>query len=161
MEIKVFTTLQTYSQMLKSNREAMAFAWADNRLANERLNSHNINPEFFARHFGVRVIDYALGVIEGENRIGSCPIIHVLLVFFSKKNIALNDLYIICSSLKSTIMTFAAESAIISASFIEEFMLLMDLNFEGVMLDYANYTNTNLQYEKAKPIEYLSLLLHQ
>ncbi len=132
----MFPTLAKHSKVFEENREKIASAWVSNSIARDRLLSHEIDPEFFSKHFGIRVVDYAIGVIEGGNELGNCPVIHVLLEFFHTKHIALNDLFMICASLRNVVLHFAAEAGIADMSFIDEFTTLMDVNFEGVMIEY-------------------------
>lgn len=136
----MFTVLPQHISIFKNNIEEIAQNWIKQPLTRQRLLTHGINPAFFATHFGRRVIEYAIGVIEGSNEIGNCPVVHVLVEFFRGKSIEINDLYQICSGLRNTILIFSFKAKIADEAFVAELTNLMDLNFEGVILEFMSNT---------------------
>lgn len=136
-----FTNLKSIIHILQQNKELIVSEWIKKGAAYERLKQNNINPKFFAKHFGIRVTDYAFGVITGETTLGNCPVIHVLLQFFKDKDISLNDIFIICAGLKNTLIQTLLQEHLLTKDRLDEVAYLMDRNFEGVMKEYLGINN--------------------
>ena len=92
----VCTQLQAEIGEIESNVEAIVKAWINSDLAVEKFKKNAINRKFFARHFGVRVINHLVNVVNGEVKPGQCPVMTVMLMFFKEKQIPLCDIFIIC-----------------------------------------------------------------
>lgn len=131
-----FIHLQSMLARFQADKESIVSEWIKKETVQERLKHNTINPRFFAKHFGVRVVDYAFGVISGDVKLGNCPVIHVLLQFFKDKNIALNDIFIICVELKNTLIQTLLAENLLTKETLAEMAYLMDINFEGVMKEY-------------------------
>ena len=136
----MFKELQNVAKHFEINKEVIATTWVERENVHERLLKNGIDPHFFANHFGVRVIEYAVGVIQGTKTLGDCPVIHVMLDLFQEKKIPLNDLFIICAGLKTTFILIAYDSGLLTEEFISKMTDLMDQNFEGVMIEYMAKT---------------------
>lgn len=139
-----FTNLKSIIHILQQNKELVVSEWIKKGAAYERLKQNNINPKFFAKHFGIRVTDYAFGVITGETTLGNCPVIHVLLQFFKDKDISLNDIFIICAGLKNTLIQTLLKEHLLTKDRLDEVAYLMDRNFEGVMKEYLGINNERI-----------------
>lgn len=136
-----FRELKSILHKLQDLKEPIVSEWIKKESANERLKQNNINPKFFAKHFGVRVVDYAFGVVSGDVKLGNCPVVHVLLQFFKDKNIPINDIFIICVELKNSLIQTLLAEKLLTKETINEIAYLMDLNFEGVMKEYLGIGN--------------------
>jgi hypothetical protein len=143
-----FTNLKSIINVLNENKELIVSEWIRKGAAYERLKQNNISPKFFAKHFGVRVTDYALGIITGESKLGNCPVIHVLLQFFKDKNISLSDIFIICAGLKNTLIQIMLAESLLTKDRLDEVAYLMDRNFEGVMKEYLGIDNEQIINKK-------------
>jgi len=124
-------------------KKEILVSWMSNQDVTEVLSYHNIKIEFFARHFGIKVIDYAIGVVQGKNKLGNCPVIGAMLMFFDKKNIPLDDIFMICVNLKNTLITMMLEKDMLTSTLLYEVSYLIDHNFSGVIHDYVH-----LHYDK-------------
>jgi hypothetical protein len=131
-----FVELNKIIDKLEENMQYLAVKWIENETVNKRLTAMGISPKFFKKHFGIRVINHALGVIRGEHEVGDCPVLHVMLAFFEAKHFQLNDLYVVCAGLRNTILTMLADQGLANSAMINEVTELMDTNFEGVMIEY-------------------------
>lgn len=143
-----FTNLKSIINVLNENKELIVSEWIRKGAAYERLKQNNISPKFFAKHFGVRVTDYALGIITGESKLGNCPVIHVLLQFFKDKDISLSDIFIICAGLKNTLIQIMLAESLLTKDRLNEVAYLMDRNFEGVMKEYLGIDNEQIINKK-------------
>lgn len=133
----MFSMIQPHTQQLKFDSLKIALQWSHDDIVAKKLRLHLIDPRFFAKHFGTKIIDHVLSIISGEIQPGNCPVIHVLLEIFSHKKIPLSDLYFVCSGLKSTLLMELNEKKVLCNTTIKQVALLLDTNFEGVMLEYS------------------------
>lgn len=133
---KTFEHLLQHIDIIEERSDELLAQWLDIEDVKERLEAHDIQHDFFAKFFGVKVIEYAIGVIRRQNDLGNCPVIGVMLILFKKKDIPLHDVFIICVNLKNSLILLLRREGILSKELYEEAALLMDLNFEGVIKEY-------------------------
>ncbi|MBN2871223.1 MAG: hypothetical protein JXK04_09755 [Campylobacterales bacterium] len=112
--------------------------WVSHPDVRETLRRHRITPEFFGRYFGTKVIKYVLGILRRENEYGNCPIICVMLAFFEKKDIPLDDIFVICVNFKNAFLLNMIEHRILDSDTMEEISWLIDHNFIGVVREYIH-----------------------
>ncbi len=150
-----FVHLFEHIELLEAAQQQILERWMERSDVRSALRRNGIGPEFFGRHFGSRVIAYALGVVTGEQRLGNCPVISVMLAIFREKEIPLADLFVVCVQLKNTFLDFALEQGILTREVLEEIAALLDHNFEGVIKEYLNPTDIPLTcsivWEKPTP----------
>lgn len=150
-----FGHLFEHIELLEAAQHSILERWMGRSDVRSALRRNGIGPEFFGRHFGSRVIAYALGVVTGEQRLGNCPVIGVMLAIFREKEIPLADLFVVCVQLKNTFIDFALEEGILTRELFDEIASLLDRNFEGVIREYLAPTDTPLTcsivWEKPAP----------
>jgi len=111
--------------------------WESDEVVQITLHRHNIEPGFFVHHFGARVLRYFIGVLKGENEIGTCPAMIALLLFFRQKNIKLEEVFLCCATLKNIIInTVIEKKGQITTDELKIISRLFDLNFAGVIHEY-------------------------
>lgn len=141
-----FPNLEPYTHRLDIVKEALLTLWISHETVQGLLKTYTIPPEFFSRYFGKRIIEYAFDVLRGEHPIGNCPIIGVMLVYFEKKNFALEDIFELCSNLKNAMLECALNHEILTNATIQEISLMMDKNLKGVIREYIEiYYNAQPQ----------------
>ncbi len=118
------------------NKELISKIWTDKESVHERLQSHMIDVEYFRKHYAIKVIEYFLDVIKGDAKIGNCPVIFVMLDFFKNKDLALEDIFIICVQFKNTITSYILKRYSFNQELFDDFSLILDKNFEGVIINY-------------------------
>ncbi len=139
-----FPILKTYLPQLRDNKENILQKWISTNDVKVTLEKNRIQPAFFAKHFGSKVINYANNVIDQKEELGDCPVIGVMLIFFQEKKVPLSDIYLICSSLKTNLILYLLEQKILTKKLLLEITMLMDRNFIGVIDEYINiYYNKN------------------
>ncbi|MBA3026042.1 MAG: hypothetical protein FP820_06465 [Sulfurimonas sp.] len=129
--------------------------WRDGRVVQSVLASKKIDPDFFINHFGARVLNYFIGVLHNKNLPGQCPVISVMLNFFSRRGLMLDEVYQICSGMKNTIIWFLLEHGIKHSDGAYEIAVeIFDLNFAGVIKEYIEINfkqdKTNFIKEREK-----------
>ncbi len=147
-----FPTLQKYLPQLQDNKDNILKEWISTNDVKVTLEKNQIQPTFFAKHFGSKVINYALNVIDEKEELGDCPVIGVMLIFFQENRVPLSDIYLICSNLKTNLMQYLLEQNILTKDSLVEITMLMDKNFMGVIDEYINIYYT--KNEKSKNQEF-------
>jgi two-component system chemotaxis response regulator CheY len=136
----MFDSLKPHIQQLEHDKQYILKLWMDYDIVKETLEKHHFQVEYFADNFGIRVIDYALNVIKEKEELGDCPVIGVLLMLFKKKNIPLDDIFLICVYLKNALLHYLLEKNILTKDVLFEINNVMDYNFHGVIKEYiASY----------------------
>jgi len=138
---ETFTHLAPYADQLECEKESVIGCWINIPEVNERLKANEIAPKFFGKHFAVRILEYAIGVLRGENQLGQCPIMSVLIRFFSHANIPIRDVVIICTGLRNAMIEFCYKIKPMGYALYREVAYLMDQNLAGVLdeMVYVRY----------------------
>jgi len=132
---------------LIKEKENISNIWVSNPLIKKRLDYHSIDVEFFRSHYGIKVIEYFLNVIKGDNEVGNCPVIITMLQFFKNKNLPLSDIYIICVNFKNTITAYIFKKYGFNQKLFDEVSIILDSNFEGVVKNYPITTQNQVKEE--------------
>lgn len=135
-----FSALTPYSNHFEASKREILHYWMSQPSAYGTLEHYNIAPEFFGRYFGKRIIDYSFGVISGENELGNCPFIGVMVIFFKKKNFALDDVFVLCAELKNSFLYYSLKQDVLTHKVMQEIAHLMDQNLRGVIRDFTEAT---------------------
>lgn len=153
----MFTHLQQHAEGFESAKEDILDAWMGYEIVKDALYSNTLKEEFFREKFASKVYDYAISILKEENKAGDCPVIGVMLMLFKKKNIPLSDVFIICVHFKNALIHFALKNNLLTDEVLREICYLIDMNFEGVIKEYAllyyneNY-KTRVKNDTGKPI---------
>ncbi len=142
----MFHTLLQNIDTIEKNQKNILDSWMQCDIVNHTLTKHGFEVSFFQEKFASKVLEFAISVIKSENKLGSCPVIGVMLLLFKKKNIPLCDIFMICVHLKNTLFIFMHRNALLNEQMIKELSLLMDHNFNGVINEYVAlyYKDTRL-----------------
>jgi len=122
----------------------------------EILQRHGIEPNYFVSHYGSGVFDYFMDVIKGRKEIGDCPVMGTLLEYLKDRDISADELFIICSHFRKSMLDYSYDSALNSKVIFDEISYLFDLNFSGVLKRY-----TDTIYEKEQEIKRNVKLLNE
>jgi len=121
---------------LTQNKVLISTMWVTSKTVEQYLKIHTIDREYFRKHFGIKVIEYFLDVVEDESKIGNCPIIFVMLDFFKNKRLPLKDVFIICIFFKNSLITYIFDKYSFNKKLFERISYILDKNFEGVITEY-------------------------
>ena len=130
------TSLEEILEDLIEKKDFISNKWVEKEDVREKLRIHSIDVEFFRSHYGIKVIEYFLNVIKGKTEAGNCPVIIIMLEFFKKKNLPLEDIFIICVNFKNTVTAYIFETYRFNHKLFDEVSLILDKNFEGVVKNY-------------------------
>ncbi|MDP3118908.1 MAG: hypothetical protein Q8N01_00640 [Sulfuricurvum sp.] len=136
------------ADLLKTHHADVLNKWLQNLRVQSVLKRNGINPIFFIKHFGSRVLDYFIGVLRREKEPGQCPVVMVMLKFFSERCILLDDIYQICSGMKNSVVSILLDNGIVHSDVkFATAVELFDANFSGVIREY-NKTMHGEDYTK-------------
>jgi len=125
------------SVFLKNEEENILEQWQHKQIVVTVLKQHDIDSAFFVRHFGRRVLNYFIDVLQGKVPIGTCPAMIALLLFFRQKKIKLNEVFLCCAAFKNIVIkTVIHNKGAISEEELDILASVFDLNFSGVIDEY-------------------------
>lgn len=133
-----FPELITYSDHFENAQRDILHHWMSQDQVYDTLQAYSITPEFFGRYFGRRVIEYTFGTLRGKNELGNCPIIGVMLVYFQKKNFAVDDIFLLCTQLKNVMILYSLNYKVLTQKTMQEIAHLMDQNLKGVIREFID-----------------------
>ncbi len=111
--------------------------WINNSDTLRILTKYNIQKEFFIKNYAIGILDYYIGVINGINQIGDCPVIDNFLKYLQDKDIGTDELFVVCAGFKNALIEFMYESKINSLTIQKEILYIYERNFEGVLKKYS------------------------
>jgi len=147
MKCKQLSSTQSdiIADLLTVNHSEILSKWKDQKRTGEVLNNHTISLNFFIKHFGSRVLDYFIDVLRAKQEAGYCPVIIVMLRFFSKHGITLDEVYQICSGMRNTVVDILIKNDIYHSEILfKETIDLFDMNFSGVIREYIEMSHGKL-----------------
>ncbi len=130
--------LRKNAEFYKFSKKFIMYQWMNNHHVGETLINNGIDVHFFEDKFASRVFDFNIGIFNGKNDIGNCPVIGVMLQIFRKKKIPLSDVFIICVNLKNAFIEDMLQQNILTTTTFREICEVMDHNFEGVIREYMS-----------------------
>jgi signal transduction histidine kinase len=125
-------------EVLEAQLDHIAERWIGGELVLSVMKTHDISPAFFKDEYATKVLEYFFGVVKKEKEVGACPVIDKLLLYLKGKDVSADELFIICAHARKAMIDETFRQKIASYKLISEVSLLFDLNFSGVLKQYAN-----------------------
>jgi YesN/AraC family two-component response regulator len=153
IDARQFTAAKNILTDLQDHKEKISIAWCEMEIVRDRLRKHQIDPEYFRKHFGAKVIEYFLGVVDDTSEVGNCPVVFVMLDFFNHKELPLEDVFMICVHFKNSLTSYVFNKYGFNQDLFDDISLIVDKNFEGVIVNYfkmKNRHNAPLRIESKK-----------
>ncbi|NWF66407.1 MAG: hypothetical protein HXX81_02950 [Campylobacterales bacterium] len=123
-------------EKLVNSKSVILNYWQMNNLSTQALTIHKINPSFFIKHFGVRILNYYIDICKGEREVGNCPEVIVMIDFFKTKKLPLEDIFLICNGFKNSLMKFLFETNQADFESVSSALSIFELNFYGIIKKY-------------------------
>lgn len=136
---------------LQENKECLSKEWTSKELVHTKLEAYSIDVEYFRTHYGLKIIEYFLNVIDRKEKLGNCPVLFIMLDFFKNKNLSLEDIFIICVVFKNTVISKIMKEYTYNEKIFNELVSILDKNFEGVISQYTKLMY--IQKTKIKKLE--------
>jgi len=131
-------TLISVSSQLSSRQNDIVEYWTNSPMVLEVLDKHNIDIDLFKSEYALKILDYYFGVVEQTKEIGDCPVMANFLLYLKEHDISADELFIICTHARKAMINLTFDLNIASKALFEEISYVFDLNFKGVLAQYAN-----------------------
>ncbi len=110
--------------------------WVNDENVKEIFEKHNIDANTFLSNFGIKILDYFVLIFTGKVEIGNCPYIEKFLEYLEEIHITVGELFLICSGLKKSILTYVLDEDFSNEEkkkLFEEIYRIFDKNLAGVL----------------------------
>ena len=131
-------TLISVSSQLSSRTNDIVDHWTNFPMVLEVLDKHDIDLELFKSVYAMKILDYYFGVVEQTKQIGDCPVMADFMKYLKEHDISADELFIICTHARKAMINLTFDLEIVSQALFEEISYVFDLNFKGVLAQYAN-----------------------
>ena len=130
--------LVSVSSQLSSRKKEIVDSWTTFPMVVEVLEKHHIDLQLFQTEYAMKILDYYFGVVDQTKRIGDCPVMADFLRYLKEHDISADELFIICTHARKAMINLTFDLDIVSKPLFEEISYVFDLNFKGVLAQYAN-----------------------
>ena len=137
--------IQKNVEIFESHKNEILHQWVTYQDPREILVFHDIDCVLFEDYYASGVFDYFMAIIKKEKELGDCPVMKELLSFLKDKDVSANELFIICSHFRRSMIDFSYDAKVNSKSLFDEISYVFDENFAGVL---KLYTDTIFQKEQ-------------
>lgn len=140
-------------EKFENDKVSIIKEWLQNDDVIYILDSHNIDRELFVKKYAINILEYYISVVKGEKKIGDCPVIQEFLEYLKDKDIKSNELFLICSGFKNSLVNYAFDNDIMSKELNKEINYIFEHNFTGVLNTYTKrIRDIELKLEKTLSI---------
>jgi len=148
-------TIQKNIIAFEENKNHILHQWISYEDPKKILHFHDIDAAYFQDYYASGVFDYFMSVIKREKELGDCPVMKELLSYLKDRDVSANELFIICSHFRKSMVDFSYDEKINSKTLFDEISYVFDENFSGVL---KLYTDTIFQKEQeiAKNVQLLN-----
>lgn len=155
MQNRALLNIQKNIDVFEKHKQVILHQWIMYRDPKAILVFHDIDLVLFEEYYASGVFDYFMSVIKKEKELGDCPVMKELLSYLKDRDVSANELFIICSHFRRSIIDFSYDAKINSKILFDEISYVFDENFAGVL---KLYTDTIFQKEQeiAKNVQLLN-----
>jgi len=125
----------------------------------------DINVEYFSNNYAIKVVEYYIGIVEGNNQIGNCPVMQNLLDYFKDKHISSSELFIVCINFRESLMKIMFDNDLISKELYCDIAYVFNENLKGVLEYYTSVINELIakkdHYYKLSTTDHLTQLANR
>ncbi|MCH9812856.1 MAG: GGDEF domain-containing protein [Epsilonproteobacteria bacterium] len=136
--------LNHLSALLFESREQIVDKWIAREATQKMLAKLQIKPDHFKTTYGIPVVEYFVGVVEGTKELGDCPIMQKFIAFLSERDVTARDIFIVCMALRRSLIghVFTFEKAPLEEvpDLLEEISDIFDGNLSGVLQTFSDLT---------------------
>jgi len=125
-------------ELFIQNKSKILQQWVKYDSPKEILAQHEIDADFFLKHYAGGVFDYFMGIISGEYAIGNCPIMQELLTYLKFREIGADELFEICSHFRRSMLDVSYDIGLNSKELFDEISFIFDKNFRGILKYYTD-----------------------
>jgi signal transduction histidine kinase len=135
---KQIPTLMRYHDTLSEHKVKIVESWVERDLVLDVLQKHDIDVKLFETEYAIKILDYFFDVVAQKKEIGDCPVMAKLLAYLKERDIAADELFLICTHARKAMIEMTYDLGLNSKDLFWEISYVFDLNFRGVLSLYAN-----------------------
>jgi len=138
--------------LLIEQKDSIIHRWLSKSVVQRYFLDHKISSEQFAKKFAQPILLYNLDVLRGNKISGDCPIMNQFVNYMIKKHIKSQDIFIICTQLRSTILENLSTThpdLFKNSDIMMKILDFFDENLSGVLANFdAKVLEHNLQNQE-------------
>ncbi|MDF1874520.1 hypothetical protein JHD48_02100 [Sulfurimonas sp. SAG-AH-194-I05] len=136
MDNKKIEEIKENLYILNKSRDFIITTWTSHPLVHDILFKHNIELDMFQVTYAHPVLNYFIGVIDGSQEIGNCPIMVKLIAFLKESGITTSELFAICINFRKSVVKSMFRYDLMSEDMYDNISYIFDANFMGVLDAY-------------------------
>ncbi|WP_345991567.1 diguanylate cyclase [Sulfurimonas sp. HSL-1716] len=141
-------------EWLKERADEVVDTWLDNTVIKEIFLNYHIDIKKFSAKFSHAILTHNIEVLQDKKKMDDCPIMNKFVDLMIEKNIRSEDIFTICSGLRTTIFNklwkeYPEFSKDISS--IQKIFFVFDRNLSGVL---ANFDQKNIAKHSQKNLKH-------
>lgn len=109
------------------------------------FSKYRISRNKFKPLFASKIVDYFIGVLDGSQKIGACPVMNKFIDYMNDKEMSVKEIYQVCMAFRRVTLqqlSKESESLMQDAQLVEQLSNVFDENLAGV-LDYFSLIHLN------------------
>ncbi len=136
--------LNNISVIIFDTRENVVDQWITRETTKNMLQKLDIDSSHFKTTYGIPVVEYFIGVIEGTKALGDCPIMQKFITFLAQRDISARDIFILCMALRRSLISHLFSINCVTfdkiPDLLEEISDIFDANLSGVLQIFSDLT---------------------
>ena len=120
MQDRALLNIQKNVDAFEKHKQEILHQWIMYRDPKAILVFHDIDLVLFEEYYASGVFDYFMSVIKKEKELGDCPVMKELLSYLKDRDVSANELFIICSHFRRSIIDFSYDVKINSKILFDE-----------------------------------------
>lgn len=135
--------------LIKASKPEILTVWMLEPNVVSIFGKHHISRNKFKSLFASKIVDYFIGVLDGSQKIGACPVMNKFIDYMYDKEISVKEIFQICMAFRySTLHQLNSDSELfVQGTQLEERLYeVFDENLSGV-LDYYSLLHLNREVQ--------------
>ncbi len=135
--MKPILELESSISLLENAKVSVLQRWVSYDEALAVLQNHGMSTDYFKEYFASSIFDYYICVVKKEKEIGDCPVMAEFLNYMKEHDVSASELFLICTHFRKSMIDELFEIGNINRTLFDEVSYVFDLNFSGVLDQYA------------------------
>jgi PAS domain S-box-containing protein len=138
--------LNTFIELIEKNKIAIIRTWISSSKIKELINVYSINEELFIKRYSFGFLEHYIRLIRNDEKTQNSVVVIDFLKYLKKQNLRANELFVLFSAFKNSLVDFAFKSESQSLELVKE----ISFYFEKVFLTVLDiYSKSIEQVENA------------
>lgn len=129
--------IDNFIEKIEKDKISIIRTWISSPAVIKIINDYSIDKDLFIKRYAFGVIEHYIQVVKNQEKTENAPVIMDFIKYLKKQNIKPSELFLICSSFKSSLMNFAFKSNIQSMELIEKIVFYFEEIFSGILDIYS------------------------